>query len=71
MGEGFDALAFAVEDQSLEVDAGPPGGLGLGEVLGEQVGVVTQAIEDCRVKSWSVGLHATSERRIPSADSDL
>jgi hypothetical protein len=53
-GERLDALAFVVEQQPLQVDAGPQGGLGLREVGG----VVAQAVEGRRVGFGSLGLHA-------------
>jgi hypothetical protein len=56
---------------SSEVDGGPAGGLGLREVVGEQGGVITQAVEHRRVELWSIGLHVKLEARILSADSDL
>ena len=59
--ERFDGLALAVEEQALEVDPGPEGGLGLGEVSGEQARVITQPLENSRVESWSVGLHERLE----------
>lgn len=62
-GERLDALALAVEEQALEVDAGPGGGLGLGEVVGEQGGVLAETIEDGGVESGRVGFHATLEAR--------
>ena len=57
-GERLDALALAVEQQPLQVDAGPQGGLGLREVRGEEGGVVAQAVEGRRVGFGSLGLHA-------------
>ena len=60
-GEGLDALAFAVEEESLEVDAGPASRLGRGEVVGEQRRGVAEAVEDRRVKVGGVRLHARLE----------
>ena len=62
-GQGLDGLALAVEEEPLEVDAGPAGGLGLGEVPGEQGRILTEAVEDGPSESWCVGLHAKLEVR--------
>ena len=60
-GKRLDGLAFAVEQQPLEVHAGPPSRLGLGKVIREQGGVLAEPAEDCRIESWGVGLHARVE----------
>jgi hypothetical protein len=62
-GEGLDALALAVEQQPLQVDAGPAGRLGLGEVRGEQRRVVAEPVEDGRIEFGSVGLHTSLDAR--------
>jgi hypothetical protein len=61
--EGLDALALAVGEEPAEVDAGPPGGLGLGEVRGEEGGVVAEAVEGRRVDLGGVGLHTPLDAR--------
>src|SRR5262249_18875960 len=58
-GERLDALAFAVEEQALEVDTGPRGGPGLGEVGGEARGVLGQTAEHGRREFRGVGLHTS------------
>ena len=70
-GERLDALALAVEQESVQVDAGPAGRLGLGEVLGEQRGVISEAVEDSGVEFRSVGLHTRLDARIPFGDSGI
>src|SRR3954452_5739008 len=44
--EGFDALALAVVEQPLEIDAAPGGLLLVGEVVAEDVGVIPEPVED-------------------------
>src|SRR5262249_11220331 len=39
-GQRLDALAFAVEQEALEVDTGPAGGFGVREIVREDSGVV-------------------------------
>jgi len=58
-GERLDALALAVEQQPLEVDAGPRGGPRPAEVGGEGSGVVGEPAEDLRGEFRGVGLHAS------------
>lgn len=58
VGEGLDALALAVAEEALEVDARPTSGLDLREVAGEQRGVFAAAVEDRRVEFGRIGLHA-------------
>jgi hypothetical protein len=56
-GQRLDTLAVAVEQEPLEVDAGPGGRLGLGEVVGKQGGVVSEAVEDRRIEIRGISLH--------------
>jgi hypothetical protein len=63
--EGLDRLPFAIEQESLEVHAGPTSGFGLGEVGGEQSRVVAEAVEDGRIERWRVGFHTSSEGGTP------
>jgi hypothetical protein len=70
-GERLDALAVAVEQQPLQVDAGPAGGLGLREVVGKEGGVASQPVKDRRVELRRVGLHGKLDARIGSGDSDI
>src|SRR5262249_55867137 len=56
-GQGLDALALAVEQESLEVDAGPGGRFGLWEIWGESPGVVAEPLQGRQIKGRSVGLH--------------
>ncbi len=58
MGTWLDGFAFAVEQESLDVNPGPECRLGLRKVVCEQSGVVTKAIKNRRIKSWCVCLHA-------------
>src|SRR5581483_4812650 len=54
-GERLDTFAFAVEQESLEINAGPAGGLGLREILSEEGGVVTETLEHSGREFGSVG----------------
>src|SRR5262249_32656089 len=56
-GQGLDALALAVEQESLEVDAGPGGRFGLWEIWGESPGVVAEPLQGRQIKGRRVGLH--------------
>src|SRR5262249_20728986 len=58
-GERLDALALAVEQEPLEVNAGPLRRPGVGEVFGEGGGMVGQPAEDAGGKLWCMGLHAS------------
>jgi hypothetical protein len=46
--EGFDALALAIMEQSLKVDAAPKGLLLMREVVPEEIGIILEAVEDFR-----------------------
>ena len=50
-------FTLAVEEESLEVDAGPARRLGLREVGGKVSRVLAQAIQDRRIENRSGGLH--------------
>src|SRR5262249_10976083 len=71
MREWFDGFAFAIENQSLQVDPGPASGLGLREVLGKHTSVITQPIQDSVVESRCIGFHVTLEAETLWGDSDL
>jgi hypothetical protein len=71
MGQGFDGLAFAIEPESVEVDAGPEGRLGLGVVSGEPGDIVAEAIQDGRIESGGVCFHSQLEGGILSGDSAI
>src|SRR5262249_54196426 len=60
-GQGLDALALAVEQESLEVDAGPGGRFGLWGIWGESPGVVAEPLQGRQIKGRSVGLHTRIE----------
>jgi hypothetical protein len=45
-GEGFDALAFAVMEQPLEIDSAPGGLLLVGESVAEHVRIIPKSLED-------------------------
>jgi hypothetical protein len=62
-GQRLDALPLAIEQEALQVDAGPAGRLGLRKVCGEQRGVVAEAVEDGRIEFGSVGLHTSLDAR--------
>ena len=70
-GQGLDALAVAVGEQPVQVHPGPPGGLGLGEVGGEQGGVIAEAGEDARVEVGGGRLQARLETRARPAGADF
>src|SRR5206468_1351355 len=46
--EGFDALAFAVVEQPLEIDTAPGGLLAMREAVAEDGGILLEAVEDFR-----------------------
>ena len=54
--QGFDALAFTVLEQSLEIDAAPEGLLLMREVVAEDGGIILKAVEDVRRQFGCVGL---------------
>ncbi len=61
MRKGFDALAFAVQKQSLKINPRPFRRLGLRKIRGEQAGIFLKAFQDGRVEFGSVSLHARLE----------
>jgi hypothetical protein len=71
MREWLDGFPLAIEDQSLQVDPGPPSGLGLRKVLGKHSRVITQPIQHSLVERRSIGFHVTLEARTLWGDSDL
>jgi hypothetical protein len=46
--EGFDALALAVVEQALEIDAAPDGLFLMGKAVTKDVGIILESIEDFR-----------------------
>jgi hypothetical protein len=53
--KGFDALAFAVVEQPLEIDTAPEGLLPMREVVAENVSITLESIEDFRRQFGCVG----------------
>jgi len=56
-GQRFDTLALAVEEQSLEVDPGPPRRLGLREIGCESRGVLAEPSQNLRAEVGGERLH--------------
>src|SRR4051812_10035521 len=59
LGHRLDALALAVEEQSLEIDGAPPGLPWPGELISEEVGIVLEAVQDIGGEFRSRGLAHT------------
>ena len=57
--EGFDALALAVVEQALEIDAAPGRWAVVGEVVAEDVGIIPEPVEDFGRQFGCVGLAHT------------
>ena len=70
-GQRFDALALPVEQQSLQIDASPAGGLGLREIRGKQRGVVAEAAKHSRIEFRSIRLHTRLDAGILNRDSSV
>ena len=64
-GERLDALALAVEDQALEVDAGVLGLAGPVEVVAEAGGVIAEPVEDFGCEFGGVGAVHTLDTNRP------
>jgi hypothetical protein len=56
-GQRLDALALAVGQEALKVDAGPARRLGLREVGGEVRGVLAESLQNRRIELRGNGLH--------------
>src|ERR1700722_9673895 len=56
-GEGFNALAFAVEQKSLQINTRPPSRFGLWKIIGEERRVIAKALKHSRIQFWCVSLH--------------
>ena len=54
--EGLDALALAVVEQALEIDAAPEGLPLMREVVPEDLGIIVESVEDFRGQFRCVGL---------------
>jgi hypothetical protein len=66
----LDALAVAIEEQALQVDAGPARRLGLREIVGEHGGIISKPLQDGRFEFRGVRFHTNLDgpnpRKIPN-----